>query len=780
MTKRRPPKPRPLALAALALAGGIATGLQGRSQLLALAAAIAVGLCLAAVLRDRRSWLHVAALSCVAVGGLSIGAGAQARGRNDCRSLWSAGEAVRLTGVAVGFLPSGELGSVRLKPWPGTSGEGCQWDGELRIWAEGPVRPGSSYEVKGVWQPARTPGSVQRRPERRGWVSAHNLTEVAQGELRQHPFLTVRGRLAERLWHAYPRRWAPLAEALVLGQRETLSPEVQQRIARAGLAHLLAISGLHVGMLAAGAFSLARLARVPVGGARVTTLIVTSLYVLLIGAPESAVRAALMVGLWVLARLAGRASSAFDVLGLAALILLLIRPWSVLEPGFLLSFGGAAAVGYAYREAAGQNWLRKRAAPIRAIAVSLLTSLATVLLVAPITAIYFGRVTPAAIVGNLAAVPLLALAMPALFASAALSPWPALASWPAGAAIVLLQGIDLLAGLLSQVGWGSFEVARPGALPTLTYMVLLVLGAQALHGAWQRRRFILVLGAAIAGSMMWPPLQRLFAPDQLTVYVLDVGQGDAIAVATPRRHWLLVDAGTKFRDFDAGARRVLPALRERGAGRLVAWLASHPDLDHVGGAPSVFDALTVDRVIGSGKLTGQAGQLAVLRWLADREVPWLWADEETRLSVDEVDLVFLHPEKSARASVLESAPNAFSLVFLLEFGEFRMLFTGDVPGTIEDRLSRERPDLVKAQVLKVSHHGSSSSSSRLFLSTVEPELAVISVGRGNRYGHPSPQVLARLLASDIEVRRTDRDGTLVIEAKRDGRWRVRSAAEGYW
>ncbi|UCF21265.1 MAG: DNA internalization-related competence protein ComEC/Rec2 [Gemmatimonadota bacterium] len=780
MTKRRPPRPRPLALAALALAGGITTGLQGRSELLAPAAATAVGLCLAAVLLDRRDWLHVAALSCVAVGGLSIGAGAQARSRTDCRDTWEAGDRVQVIGVAVSFLPGGEQGSVRLQPWPAASGESCRWDGNLRIWAEGPVRPGSSYEVRGVWQLARTPGSVKRRPERRGWVSAFDLTEVAPAELRKHPFLTVRGTLAEKLWRAYPRRWAPLAEALVLGQRETLSPEIQQRIARAGLAHLLAISGLHVGMLAAAAFALARMARVPVHASRVMTLLVTTLYVLLIGAPESAVRAALIVALWVLARLAGRASSPFDALGLAALTLLLIRPWSVLEPGFLLSFGGAAAVSYAYREVVGQGWLRERAAPIRGIAVSLLTSLATVLLVAPITATYFGRVTPAAIVGNLFAVPLLALAMPALFASAVLSPWPSLASWPAGAAIVLLQGIELLAGLLSQVGWGSFEVARPGVLPALTYLVLLVMGAHAFHGAWQRRRFILVLGTAIAVSMMWPPLQRLSAPDGLTIYVFDVGQGDAIAIATPKRHWLLVDAGTKFRDFDAGARRVLPALREQGAGRLVAWLASHPDLDHVGGAPSVFDALTVDRVIGSGKLTGQAGQLAVLRWLADREVPWLWADEGTRLSVDEVDLVFLHPEKNSLASALESAPNEFSLVFLLEFGEFRMLFTGDVPGAVEDRLSRERPELLKAQVLKVSHHGSSSSTSRLFLSTVQPELAVISVGRGNRYGHPSPQVLARLLARNIAVRRTDRDGTLVIEAKRDGKWRVRSAAEGYW
>ena len=193
-----------------------------------------------------------------------------------------------------------------------------------------------------------------------------------------------------------------------------------------------------------------------------------------------------------------------------------------------------------------------------------------------------------------------------------------------------------------------------------------------------------------------------------------------------------------------------------------------------------MDAMPVERVIGSGKLTGQVGQLAVLRWLAERDSPWLWANEDTRFTVDEVNLNFLHPERSAWASVQDNAPNAFSLVFMLECGRFRMLFTGDVPGVVEDRLSLERPEGVKAQVLKVSHHGSASSTSTRFLSVVEPDLAVISVGRGNRYGHPSPRVLGRLLTRGIQVRRTDHDGTLIIEAKRDGSWRVRSAAEGYW
>jgi competence protein ComEC len=757
---------------------GLAFGLGGQERVLFPFAALGLGIAIAAIHYGRRDLLVWSALLIIAAAGTLTGLLAERRAEGDCRNRWKSGREVRFTGVATGFLPPDTRGSVRLRP-RGGGDEECLWTGPVRVWTEGPVVPGAVYRVRGVWQPVRSPGRTPRPPERRGWVSANSVSLAAAAAFRSNPFLTARGVLADRLWRTYPRRWAPMAQALVLGQRETLGRDFSQRIARAGLAHLLAISGLHVGMLAAALFALARVARLPPAQAHLATVVATWAYVLLIGAPASAVRAALMVFLWTLTRLAGRASSAFDVLGLAAVLLLLVRPWSVFEPGFQLSFAGAAAVGYAFREARSASPLRGRPALVKAIVLSLVTSTAAVLLTAPITAVHFGRVTPAAILGNLAAIPLLALAMPALFASALLSAWPALASWPAGGAIVLLHGIDLVARLLSSVRWASLTMAPPGLLPTLAYFVVLVLGAHALHGAWQRRRFILALGLLSAVAIAWPPLKaRLrLGPNTLGVYVLDVGQGDAIAISTPQRHWLLVDAGPKVRSFDAGERRVVPFLREQGAPRLEAWLASHPDLDHVGGAPAIFDAMDVERVVGSGYVTGQVGQVAVLRWLVERDKPWVLARAGSRLIMDEVELLFLHPGDEYGSEM--PPPNELSLVFLLTYGEFRMLFTGDVSGSIENRLGREYGEQLRVQVLKVSHHGSATSTSRSFLETVQPELAVISVGRGNRYGHPSLTVLWRLARDGAEVRRTDRDGTVVIEAWPDGAWEVRTAAEGF-
>jgi competence protein ComEC len=759
------------------MTSGLTLGLQGYQHLLFVCAGLGLVFALATLLRDERGPLVWSVLFFIAAAGVLTGLLAEQRARADCRTAWESGQRVEIVGVSLGFLPEFERGSVRLRPRGPVSPPGCLWAGPLRVWAEGPVQPGAAYRVSGAWQPARSPGRAPRPPERRGWVAAADLEAVTPATFLRHPFLRVRGGLADRLWRSYPRRWAPMAQALVLGQRETLGREVSQRIARAGLAHLLAISGLHVGMLAAAVFAIARVLRFPITQAHLASVFLTWSYVLLIGAPASAVRAALMVFLWTLTRLAGRASSAFDVLGLAALLLLIARPWSVFDPGFQLSFAGAAAVGYAYREAGSLSLLHGRSSLVKAVSVSLLTSTAAVLLTAPITAVNFGRVTPAAILGNLVAIPLLALAMPALFLSAALSPWPRLAIWPGSGAIVLLQGIDLIARLLSSVRWASLTVPAPGLLPTLAYLVVLVLGAHALRGAWQRRRFILALGVFVAIGIAWPPLEARLGPSRLAVYVLDVGQGDAIAISTPGRHWLLVDAGPKVRTFDAGERRVVPFLREQRAPRIEAWLASHPDLDHVGGAPAIFGAVDVERVIGSGYVTGQIGQLEILRWLRDEDKPWVHARAGSRLVMDEVELLFLHPGDEYGSD--PPAPNELSLVFLLTYGDFRMLFTGDVSGEIEDRLSEEYGDKLRVQVLKVAHHGSITSTSRRFLETVQPQLAVISVGRGNRYGHPSPIVLWRLRREGADVRRTDHDGTIIIEAQPNGTWQVHTAAEGY-
>lgn len=778
----RSPRSRPLTLAALALLAGLVLGLGSDASIVVPLIAVGAVIGLGALVRESRLVLTASALVILCCGGLLIGGNARRYAGLDCRLGWESGAGLKVTVLALGYLPNGEDGIVRVRPLARGSPDGsssCRWNGALRLLTQGPVRPGVTYGVTGVWRPVKRPGRGPRTPERMGWVAADRLDPQSSARLTRHPLLALRGSLAERLWNLYPRRWAPLALALVLGQREVMSPETARRMGRAGLAHLLAISGLHVGMIAGALFSIARLLRLGGRGAHLATILLTLLYVGLIGAPASAVRAGLMIGLWSLSRLAGRASSPFDVLGLAAIVLLLARPWSVTEPGFQLSFAGAAAVGWASREIGRWASLHRRPGWLKGLAGGAFASAAAVLLTAPISAGYFGRVAPGAVLGNLLAVPLLALAMPALFLSAILVGWPVLAGWCASAAITVLWTIDRLAGMLAETNWASFEVAPPSLTIGVLYTLMLVLATHALHGAFQRRRLILFLGLLWSGAILVPALRLPFGGERVEIYVLDVGQGDAIAVRTPGGRWFLVDAGPDIQGFDAGRSRVVPFFRERGVGRLEAWIATHPDLDHVGGGAAVLEALEVQRVVGIGWVTGQIGQLEVLRRLAASHGRWLGGRSGGRLRIEDIELSFLHPPALPTGGS-EVDANDLSLVFRLRYGAFRMLFTGDLPGEIEGRLARERSEELEAQVLKVAHHGSASSSTPSFIAAVRPQLAVISAGRGNVYGHPSPLVVSRLAAAGAEVHTTDREGTLAIVARQDGTWQVRSAAQAGW
>jgi competence protein ComEC len=237
---------------------------------------------------------------------------------------------------------------------------------------------------------------------------------------------------------------------------------------------------------------------------------------------------------------------------------------------------------------------------------------------------------------------------------------------------------------------------------------------------------------------------------------LSVGQGDAIAIRTPRDRWILIDAGPAGNGFDAGRDVVVPFLRRRGVRSLEAFFLSHGDMDHVGGAPAVLAALDVRRVIEPGQPLGQAGYRAFLAAVAAAGVPWTAGRPGDTLRMDGVELAVLHP--SAAWLATELAANENSLIVHLRYRDFDLLLTGDAGLPAEAVLD----DLGRYEVLKVGHHGSAGSTGPAFLARVAPRVAVIPVGRGNRYGHPAPDVLARLRAAGSVVARTDQDGTVTL------------------
>jgi len=550
---------------------------------------------------------------------------------------------------------------------------------------------------------------------------------------------------------------APLVRALLIADRRELSPDLRDRFAAAGLAHILAIAGLHIGIIALALEIGFHLAGIPRQRAAIATIVTITFYVTLIGAPIPAIRAAAMLATLLVSRLAQRPTSRWAIVALGA-SQPFVAPRVVLDVGYQLSVVGVASMICAGRLARriGVNrlpWLAK------VVATTMIGTTVATIGSAPIVAWVFGRVSVVAPLSNLAAGPLIALAQPMIFFGMLLAPIAPLATLIADAAHPLLVGLDRVAAVAAAVPAGSVTVA-----PTMVAAVIAGVMSIAVIVACGSREWIKpTLVAAIAAALLvWLPVAPT-VQGGMELHMIDVGQGDAIALKTPHAHWILFDAGGAWGGNDAGRSTVIPYIGRHG-GVLDMFVLSHPHTDHVGGAASVLRALHPTTYVDAG-FPGAAGAYrASLDVARAAHVRWVRAHPGDRVSIDGVALEFLAPDSVWTASLVD--PNLASVITLVQYGDVRILLMGDAERPEEDWLLAHEASELHADILKVGHHGSQTSSGEAFLAAVRPRLALVSVGAGNTYHLPTPAIMDRLAADGAQVLRTDRLGTIV--ARTDG------------
>jgi competence protein ComEC len=301
--------------------------------------------------------------------------------------------------------------------------------------------------------------------------------------------------------------------------------------------------------------------------------------------------------------------------------------------------------------------------------------------------------------------------------------------------------------------------------PTLPTAILAGAASIALLVACVSRAPARALAIALASLTIaaWQPLWPARAGD-MELHMIDVGQGDAIALRTPAGRWLLFDAGRDWTGGDAGRATVIPYLRRRG-GEVVLFVLSHPHADHVGGGASVITALHPTTYWDGAYAGTSSPYRASLIAARDHHVAWSRVHPGDSLLVDGVRLRVLAPDSAWMVGLRD--PNAGSVVVRAEYGGVRLLLMGDAEKGEEERLVAAYGSELHADVLKVGHHGSSTSSTPDFLALVHPRVALISVGAGNMYGHPSASVLRALTAIGAAVLRTDLEGSIVCRT--DGR-----------
>jgi competence protein ComEC len=277
-------------------------------------------------------------------------------------------------------------------------------------------------------------------------------------------------------------------------------------------------------------------------------------------------------------------------------------------------------------------------------------------------------------------------------------------------------------------------------------------------------RTLLFLGLILLTVWVWR--QALAPSPYLTVTFLDVGQGDSIVIQTPGGHTLVIDTGRRTPDDDMGRRVVLPFLRAQGVHHLSALLLTHPDDDHIGGAVTLLERLSVGRLLLSPLPSNTPNYLETLDAARRNRVPvTTLARGQTLDFRDGVVADVLHPAVSGPPPS-EHPDNNASLVLRLRYEKVSILLTGDAEREAEEEMVRSKREMASG-LLKLGHHGSLTSSTERFLDAVRPQAAIVSAGRNNSFGHPHPDVLARLAARQIHVFRTDKHGTITVTS--DGR-----------
>lgn len=594
------------------------------------------------------------------------------------------------------------------------------------------------------------------------------LVTGADVRLLQRPALLPRWRAA--IGHGIDARFgpdAPLVRALLIADTRDLPPTLRDRFAAAGLSHMLSVSGLHVGLIAVAVSLLTQIIGVAKRRADALVVAITAVYVLLIGAPLPAVRAAVMLGAHSLSTAIQRPTSAWAVLAVGAMAPL-FDPRAVLDIGYQLSMVGMVALVAAGALARRWSWL-SRGGWRGTLYRSLVASTAATLLTAPLVAAVFGRVSIAAPITNLVAMPIMAVLQPMLFLAAILLPFPAAAQFVADASHPLIAAVDRLASAAASVPGASLTV-----LSDTTSIVLACAAATAFVVAAVSRfpGRALLAGATCLGIISWRPLVP-YRSGLTELHMIDVGQGDAVALRTTRGRWVLFDAGRDWHGGDAGKRDVVPYLASRG-GQLVGFVLSHPHSDHVGGAASTLHMLQPGWYYDPGYAGGTPSYRASLLAAQRTQTRWRRVRPGDSIVVDEVAITFLAPD-SVWAETL-SDPNDASSVALVRIGGVTFLLTGDAEAAEERWLLAHQQPLLRADVLKVAHHGSRTSSIPEFLDAVQPRLALVSVGAGNIYRHPSPEVMQSLATRGTVTMRTDLHGTVVVRT--DGRKiEVESAGE---
>lgn len=551
---------------------------------------------------------------------------------------------------------------------------------------------------------------------------------------------------------------ASVMRTMLLGEKKVADEEIKSLYQRNGIAHVLAISGLHMSFLGMMLCKLLKRLGLPVWLQTLVPMGVLILYGIMTGFSVSSLRAVIMFGIQMAALLLGRTYDLITAAALSAVLLLLDQPYYLFYSGFLFSFGCVFAIGLLVPALTVSYTGERLSQPGKGLAV-FLSAVAITMAGLPLQLYFFYQMPIYSVFLNLLIIPLMSLLLPGgillLLAGSAGLP----AEFPAAIVTGILEIYKGACRFCEMLPFAKVLPGRPKLWQIALYLFFLMVVVIFQKRLSLKKKWMVVL----CGGLL------LFLPGKSTLQItfLDVGQGDCIYIHTEAGTNFLIDGGSSSVS-SVGIYRILPYLKEQGAGMIEGVFVTHPDEDHCNGIKELLvqgseEGIKIKKLYlpDVGEDSRTESYLALEEAARKAGVLVDYVSKEEGIRQGELSLMCLHPEEGWESR----DANEYSLVFLLRYGEFQALFTGDVEGEGERQLLQvlKEYQVENITLLKASHHGSAYSTPEELLSILSPAMTVISCGENNSYGHPHPELLGRLAEVQTEIYITYDTGAITFQ-----------------
>jgi len=612
--------------------------------------------------------------------------------------------------------------------------------------------------------PVQNPGGFNYRNflKRKGIYFITYLKEGAIdpiGHLRVNPFLRRLFSIKTYCKNAISKNLddihGALLQGLILGLRGDIPRDIKKIFSDAGVIHILAVSGLHVGIISFFLFILFRSLHIPFNISIFLTCALLIVYAFLTDLRPSVVRAAIMFIFVMLGMLGQKRVTLLNIIAASAILILIINPLDLFDIGFQLSYAATFSIVILYQKV--YEFFPKRLKTNKIfrnfVIAPFSVSLSAQLGAAPIVAFYFFKVPVIAPITNIIIVPLVALVIPAGFLTALGNlVHPLISKILAGTNWFLLHLIIKISMFFSDIPHLLLWVKRPVFLFFLLYYPTLF--TFFLLPVKKKIKFSVFAFLVILNIIIFTGLWKIGHP-RLIVDFLDVSQGDAAVLEFPNNEICIIDGGRCSEYIDYGERVLTPFLRSRGIKRINTVIATHPDVDHYGGLITLLENFNVEKLLINGALKTTFLYRKLLDTAEDRGVPVYNIHRGEVIWIGGYPLYVLNPPILEE---IELPSNEGSIVFKFGYGNITFLFTGDFSNKFLKLPSLFMP----STVLKFPHHGARFSNARQFLSMVHPEITIVSVGRDNPFGHPAEECINILDSLKTQIYRTDKEGAIIL------------------